>query len=74
MLFRSRAVTRSGNQITLGWDAAPGRVYRIEYKDALGAATWTQLGGDRPATSSNLSVTVDVGAPPKRFFRVVVAD
>src|SRR5439155_16251684 len=63
-------LTRAGNQLTLGWDTAPGQTYRLEYKDDLGAATWTALGSDLLATGSSLSVNITITSPSHRFYRL----
>jgi hypothetical protein len=65
-------VSRSGDQLTLGWTTIPGRTYRVEYAGDLGAANWQPLGSDMPAIGSGLSISVSVSASPQRFFRIVV--
>jgi len=65
-------VSRSGDQLTLGWTTILGRTYRVEYTGNLGAANWQPLGSDMLASGSSLSVIVSVSASPQRFFRIVV--
>jgi len=65
-------VSRSGDQLTLGWTTIPARTYRVEYTDELDPANWQPLGSDMPASSGGLSISVSVSAPPQRFFRIVV--
>ena len=59
---------------TLAWDCAIGRNYQVQYKDALDAAGWTNLGGSMRAT--NLTTTKQDAAAsqtPQRIYRVVLA-
>ena len=63
-------LSRNGNQLTLSWNSAPGQTYRVEYKDDLGAATWSVLGADLMGTGSPVSTTVNVSNPPHRFYRL----
>src|SRR5262249_20551678 len=39
-------ISRSGNQLTLGWATIPGRMYRVEYVDDLGSGNWLPLSGN----------------------------
>ena len=57
--------------ILLNIGATVGKMYRVEYKNDLGAATWTPLGPDQVATSSNLPITDTIGTNTQRFYRVV---
>jgi Tol biopolymer transport system component len=55
------------------WSAAPGRSYRVQYKDDLDAA-WRELAGIVTASSSTGS-KADVESPAsRRFYRVVLAE
>jgi len=68
-------VNRTGNQLILGWETAPGQTYRVVYKNDLSDLTWTPLGNDLQATGSSLSVTNNLNDPlvPKRFYAVQIA-
>lgn len=66
-----------GISVTLGvvsfsFSAVPGRTYRVDYKNDLGAALWTPLGPTHFATETSLNITDNVGALPQRFYRVVL--
>ena len=39
--------------VRIRWDSYPGKTYRVEYRSSLSAGTWTQLGGDVPATGAS---------------------
>jgi hypothetical protein len=66
------AVSRVGNQLTLGWPTISGRMYRVEATDDLGSGNWQQVSGNMLATGASLSIIVDVSTPPHRFFRLQV--
>jgi hypothetical protein len=60
--------------VTLSWSAIPGRRYRVEFKDNLGHAVWTNLGVvTAPGNTASVS---DPGAlnSSQRFYRVAVTD
>jgi len=65
---------RSGNNVTFTFRTIPGRTYRVEYKNDLNAATWTQLGNDIPANGSSLTITDSITSAPQRFYRVRQVD
>jgi hypothetical protein len=56
----------------LVWTAIPGRTYRVQYKPALGAATWTDLGSDIIAAGATASATDPMGATTQRCYRVLL--
>ena len=60
--------------VVLGFDAIAGRTYRIEWKDNLDDALWTQLGSNVTALSESLTVQDDLGANPHRFYRIIQID
>jgi hypothetical protein len=64
----------NGSQLTLSWPTIVGRVYRLEYKDDLGAPAWTALGSNFTATSTLYSTVVATSAVPQRFYRVVAVN
>jgi hypothetical protein len=68
------SATLSGGNLTLTWETAPGQIYRVEYKDDLGAPTWTALPGDLLASGSSLSLKVSATTPLHRFYRLQLAE
>jgi hypothetical protein len=55
------------------WTAVPGKVYAVEYKNAIGDAAWTRLPGDVAAIGTTASKTDDsVAANAHRFYRVIL--
>jgi hypothetical protein len=73
--FRISSITRQPNgDIVLNIGTTPGKTYRVEYKNDLNAANWTQLGTDQVAVSTNLSITDNIGSRPQRFYHVLQLD
>ena len=69
--FRITSVVRSGANILVNFTTAPGRTYRVEYKNDLRDATWTVLIGNVAGTGAIATKTdFEVGAA-KRFYRAV---
>ena len=61
--------TASG--VTLRWQADPGGVYRVEFKDDLGEAAWSALPGDVVAEADWAEKSdLPAGSPRQRFYRV----
>ena len=52
----------------------PGRTYRLQYKNGLADAAWTDLPPDRVADGSSMTFTDSMGAHLQRFYRVVQVD
>jgi Bacterial TSP3 repeat len=61
-----------GGAKTIIWSAAPGRVYRVQYKEDLNA-NWSELAGQVIAASSTASKS-DTESAHHRFYRVVLAE
>jgi hypothetical protein len=61
--------------VALSWSAIPGRRYRVQFKNSLGEAAWTNLGAVVIASGDTASL-VDAGAvvSQQRFYRVVIVD
>jgi hypothetical protein len=57
--------------VTLRWRAVPGRAYRVEYKDSLGAPLWTPFPGNVSAVGATASLIDTVGGRGHRFYRVL---
>ena len=67
------SVVRNGNDLTMKWDATPGRQYQVQYKNDLGEAMWHNYGAPLTTlTESSISVTVDITAAPLRFYRLLI--
>ena len=60
--------------VVLGFDTIAGRTYRIEWKDNLDDAAWTQLGSNVTAASETLTVQDNLGANPHRFYQIIQTD
>jgi hypothetical protein len=66
------SVHRVGNELTLGWVALPGRSYQLEWTDSLSMPDWQPFGTVLLAATNRSSVTLDVTAAPRRFFRLAL--
>jgi hypothetical protein len=64
----------SHSQTYLGWECIPGRHYRVQYQDNLGAGTWTDLGGDVSGSPNGTAFKTDlsVGSARERFYQVLL--
>jgi hypothetical protein len=60
-----------GGLVRLAWSSEPGRRYRVEHRDALGAGAWTADGADATAAGATMSRDVAAGAAGQRWFRIV---
>src|SRR5581483_6828190 len=58
--------------LTLSWTSTAGTSYQVEYKDDLGAPTWTPLGNPVPGTGAVMSFTSDFSQSPVRFYRLEI--
>lgn len=61
-----------GNGLRLSWTTVSGKTYRLQYKDTLADARWTDLAGD--VTSSGPLAEIDVSSAEQdcRYYRVIV--
>ena len=64
----------TGGPATLTVSTWPGHTYRVEFKDALGADTWTPVGPSQIATGATLYFTDCCPTAARRFYRVVLLD
>ncbi len=56
----------------LTWTAEPGRIYRVQFKNELNDAMWTDLPGDVIAADPTATKTDStLGANPHRFYRIL---
>jgi hypothetical protein len=63
-----------GISVSISFDTIPGRSYRVDYKDQIDAAMWTQLNAPIPAAGTSLTINDNIGANPQRFYRIVQVD
>jgi len=61
----------NGGQLVISFASQTGATYQVQYKNALGATTWSSLGNALPGTGSTLTATDSLTAAA-RFYRVVV--
>jgi autotransporter-associated beta strand protein len=65
-------IQRTGSTVALTWSAVSGRVYHLQSKDSLEAASWDDIYPDVTAGGDTASTT-DSGVPADhRFYRVSV--
>jgi hypothetical protein len=59
--------------LSLTWSAEPGQVFRVQFKDDLGAPVWTDLPGDVVALGNTASqVDAQALSRPQRFYRILL--
>ena len=59
------------SSVTLSWESVPSHIYRVQFKNALTDAAWTDLPGDVPATgSTSMKTDSSLGANTQRFYRI----
>jgi hypothetical protein len=57
---------------TITWNSTSGRNYRLQYKNDLNAASWTDVTPDVPATGSSTTTTDSIVGSSKRWYRVML--
>ena len=62
----------SGGNLVLTWSAIPGTKYRVQFKNSVDDANWSDLVPDVTAAGATASFNDPLG-PTQRFYRVVVA-
>jgi hypothetical protein len=67
---RFTSFQRAGDDVSFVFRTVPQRTYRIEFKNELNAALWTQLGSDVTANGESLIINDSVTNAPQRFYRV----
>ena len=66
-------VFTGANAVTLTWQSQAGRLYRVQYKDALEDAEWSNLAGDVEALHTTASKTDStVSGVLQRFYRILL--
>lgn len=71
-VFQVLKLTREGGPATkLIWNSAPGRTYRVQFKDDLSAAEWSEASQTVTAAGTT-AVWIDrtISVPAGRFYRV----
>ena len=61
-------------QVSITWETAAGKSYRVQFKNDLGESEWQPLGDPRVAAGTSLTITDSLGASPQRFYRIVILD
>lgn len=63
------------DDVTLNWISAPGRVYRVQYKNSLSDALWTDLTGTVAVSGSTGSILDDTaGSVSQRYYRITLEE
>jgi PKD repeat protein len=65
-------ISLSAGTVTLSWNSIPARTYRVQLKESLDDALWTNLVPDVPASGSTASTTDTVGEVTHKFYRVML--
>jgi len=70
--FRIISITTTNGVATVVWTSVAGNYYRLQYKDSLTVAGWTDVMPDIQATGQTTSTTNMLGNATQRFFRVLL--
>ena len=62
----------TATNLVLSWTGLAGLTYQVEYKDDLGASSWTALGSPMAGNGTVLSFTALTTQPSQRFYRLRV--
>ncbi|MDB6123972.1 MAG: hypothetical protein JWQ71_2965 [Pedosphaera sp.] len=65
------AISVTGANVFLEWNAIPGKVYRVQYKNTL-TSPWNDLADDVTATGTLANKTDASGLAGYRFYRVIL--
>lgn len=65
-----KAMTIAGT-VALKWNTEVGRVYRVQYRDAVNTGLWSNASGEISATKTNTAFTVSTTGVNTRFYRIV---
>ena len=66
--FRLTAATRTNGNFQFSWSANAGKIYRVQWKQQLSAATWSDLTN---LTATGTTITFSETAAQQRFYRVI---
>ncbi|NOS72886.1 MAG: Ig-like domain-containing protein, partial [Verrucomicrobia bacterium] len=72
--FIITSVTLNSGIATVTWNSQTGLTYRVQYKDSLAAANWSDATPEVTATNISTSLTNFVGNNPQRFYRVQIVE
>jgi YD repeat-containing protein len=65
--------TASAGSVTVEWPAVAGKTYRLQFKNSLGDASWTDVPGDVTAAAAIVNkVDASASAASRRFYRVML--
>jgi len=63
----------AGSAVTVQWQSVPGKTYRLQFKNSLADADWTDVSGDVPAVGETASKTdTTTTGQARRFYRVLL--
>jgi hypothetical protein len=69
--FRTGAMSRDGNLVTISWSSVSGKTYQLQKRASLTSGNWSDVGDPVTASGPSTSTTVDVSdAPNACFLRV----
>ena len=69
---RISRLERVATGMALLWTSAPGKVYRVQFKNRLSEPEWTDLNGDVTSTTTSATKIDEAGgASAERFYRVL---
>ena len=67
-------IARSATQVSMVFDTISGRLYKVQYKDSLSQAAWTDLAAPQVAGGTSITATDSINAGPQRFYRILQLD
>jgi hypothetical protein len=69
------AMSLSTGQTTITWESAPGRSYRVQYKDDLSQTNWNDLGRGVTVNGSSAACwDTTAGTSNQRFYRITLVE
>jgi hypothetical protein len=73
--FECEAQASGNGQVVVSWPAAPGRAYRVQFKDELTAGNWSDWNGLIAIAGRKASLLdTTAGSAPQRFYRIILAE
>ena len=60
-----------GGSLVISWSAVSGNLYRLQFTEGFGSATWNDILPDVLATGPTVIVTNALGGSSQRFYRVL---